>query len=154
MSVNLEQIEKLKERANISYGEAKEILERCNGDVLEALISLERESKLKPTPKEACCASGFWNSTKRLIKKGNEIKFVIKKDEHTVVDLPLNVGIIVTAIMPPLTVAGVLLALVTNHKIRFNKPDGADMGINRTFDKISTAVNSVSNQVADAINKN
>jgi len=162
MSVSLEQIEMLKERANISYGEAKEILEKSNGDILEALINLEKESKLKTPQKEKeCCPSGFWTTTKkltktgeRLIKKGNEIKFVIRKAENTVVDLPLNVVLLVTVITPPVTLVGVLAAFVTNHKIRLVKPDGEDMGINRTFDKISSAVNSVSNQVTEAINKN
>lgn len=153
MSVNLEQIETLKQRANVSYGEAKEVLEACNGDVLEAIISLEKQSKLKAAPKAACCTSGFWNTTKRLIKKGNEIKFVVKKEEHNVVDVPLNVAIIVTAVMAPLTVAGVLLAVFTNHKIRFINPNGEGMGINNTIDKFSNAVNSVSSQVAEAIKK-
>lgn len=162
MSVSLEQIEMLKERANISYGEAKEILEKSNGDVLEALIILENQSKLKTPQKEkACCESGLWTTTKkltktgeRLIKKGNEIKFVIRKAEKTVIDLPLNVVLLVTVITPPVTLVGALAAFVTNHKIRLIKPDGEDMGINKTFDKISSAVNSVSSQVTEAINKN
>ncbi len=36
--VTLEQVEKLCERANISYEEAKVALEETNGDILEAII--------------------------------------------------------------------------------------------------------------------
>lgn len=45
--VTLEQVEKLCERANVSYDEAKAALEATNGDVLEALINLERQGKAK-----------------------------------------------------------------------------------------------------------
>lgn len=45
--VTLEQVEKLRERANISYDEAKEALEKTNGDILEAIINLEKENRIK-----------------------------------------------------------------------------------------------------------
>ncbi|WP_461368815.1 DUF4342 domain-containing protein [Candidatus Darwinibacter acetoxidans] len=44
----LEKIEKLRERAQVSYDEAKEALEVANGDLLDALIYLEEQGKVKP----------------------------------------------------------------------------------------------------------
>jgi len=44
----LEQIEKLRERANVSYDEAKAAYEDANGDLLEAMIILERQGKVHP----------------------------------------------------------------------------------------------------------
>ena len=41
-----EKVEKLRERANVSYEEAKNALERSNGDMLDAMILLERESNI------------------------------------------------------------------------------------------------------------
>lgn len=55
--VTLEQVEKLCERADISYDEAKELLEAKNGDMLEAVISLEKEGRIQ-APK----SNGFFNS--------------------------------------------------------------------------------------------
>lgn len=156
MSVNLEQIEILKERAHVSYAEAKEILEKCNYDVVEALIYLEGQSKVKPPKTEHNCCSHskkFFKTTGGLIKKGNEIKFVIKKDGNSVIDLPLNIVIVATVVATPVVVVGVLIALFTHHKIGFIKPTGEDMEINKTLDKISTAVSSVSDQVVEAVNK-
>jgi len=40
-------IEKLRERADISYEEAREILEQANGDLLEAIVLLEKQGKLR-----------------------------------------------------------------------------------------------------------
>lgn len=44
----LEQIEKLRERAKVSYDEAREAYEHANGDLLDALIYLEKQGKVRP----------------------------------------------------------------------------------------------------------
>ncbi|NMB01590.1 MAG: DUF4342 domain-containing protein [Firmicutes bacterium] len=44
----LEQIEKLRERAQVSYDEAKDAYEQANGDLLDALIYLEKQGKVRP----------------------------------------------------------------------------------------------------------
>lgn len=44
----LEQIEKLRERAQVTYDEAKEAYEQANGDLLDALIYLEKQGKVRP----------------------------------------------------------------------------------------------------------
>ncbi len=54
--VSLEKVEKLREYANISYEEAKKILEETNGDVLEAIVKLEKENRIN-APK-----GGYYNS--------------------------------------------------------------------------------------------
>ena len=45
--VTMEQVEKLREYAEVSYEEAKQALEKTNGNLLEALIELERQGKTK-----------------------------------------------------------------------------------------------------------
>ena len=160
MSVNLEQIEMLRARANVSYGEAKELLEKCNYNVVDALIELEKQSKVNAPKTEAatetCCGGTvkkIFKLGEKLFHKGNETKFVISKADQKIVDLPVNVVILSTIIAAPITVFGVIGALVTNHKIRFSHPSGEDLKINQTMDKISNVVSNVSSQVTDAINK-
>ena len=48
MKVTIEKVDKLVERADVSYEVAKEALEAANGDLLDAVILLEREGKLGP----------------------------------------------------------------------------------------------------------
>ena len=43
----LEMIEKLRQHADISYEEAKQILDETNDDMLEAIVLLEKQGKLK-----------------------------------------------------------------------------------------------------------
>ncbi len=43
--ITLEQVEKLRARCDLGYEEARALLERCNGSVLDALIELERQGR-------------------------------------------------------------------------------------------------------------
>ena len=45
---HIEMVERLHEKANISYTDAKDALERSGWDMLEALVLLEREGKIAP----------------------------------------------------------------------------------------------------------
>lgn len=46
--ITLEQVEQLRQRANISYDEAKAALEETDGDLLQAVINLEKQNRIKP----------------------------------------------------------------------------------------------------------
>ena len=46
--VTLEMVEKLREKSNVSYDEAKTALEASNGDLLDAIVLLERKGKVAP----------------------------------------------------------------------------------------------------------
>ncbi|WP_369702635.1 UBA domain-containing protein [Clostridium moutaii] len=48
MTISIEQIDSLRKRANVNYKKAKEELEKCNGDLVEALLYLEEQNKIKP----------------------------------------------------------------------------------------------------------
>ena len=44
---NFEKVEKLREKAGVSYEEAKTALEQCNYDLLDAMIYLEKQGKVQ-----------------------------------------------------------------------------------------------------------
>ncbi len=48
MPVTLEQVDRLRARADVTYEEARSLLEDCGGDLLEALITLERLGRTHP----------------------------------------------------------------------------------------------------------
>jgi len=55
-----EQIEKLRSIADISYEEAKNALEAANGNLLDAVVYLEKQGKVKPPS-----GGGFYSSEKK-----------------------------------------------------------------------------------------
>ena len=44
---NMQKVEKLREKANVSYEEAKAVLEECDWDILDAIVKLEAQGKIK-----------------------------------------------------------------------------------------------------------
>ena len=53
----LEQVEKLRNMANVSYDEAKTALEEAGGDILQAVINLEKQGKVN-----APAGNGYYSS--------------------------------------------------------------------------------------------
>ncbi len=53
----LEKIEKLSERAKVSYDEAREALEACNWDILDAMVYLEKQGKTEGPAQETYSTS-------------------------------------------------------------------------------------------------
>jgi len=56
---SLEKVEKLRSLGNISYEEAKAALDAANGDLLDAIIYLEKQGKIQSPP-----GGGYYNSQK------------------------------------------------------------------------------------------
>jgi len=148
MSINLEQIDELRKRANVSYEDAKNALEQSSGNLIEALVYLEKQNKIKPeeTP---CSENKFFKKVKKLIKKGNETKLIVKKDDTVVLNICVTLAVIVTIVVPPIVITALILALVTNHKIRIQKKNSEDSEVNKIFDKLSVAVNKVTTKISE-----
>ena len=58
---HLEMVEKLRAKANVSYEEARDALEACDWDLLDALLMLESEGRLN----FACSRLSFGRSSFR-----------------------------------------------------------------------------------------
>lgn len=88
----LEKIDLIRERMHVSYAEAKEALEKANGDVLEALVMLENEQH---RPQEELWEKGksLIKQLKEVLQKGNVTKIYIKKDGQRIFEFPANIGV-------------------------------------------------------------
>ncbi|HHU32080.1 MAG: DUF4342 domain-containing protein [Zhaonellaceae bacterium] len=125
----LEKIDVLRERLGLSYQESKEALDAAQGDLIEALISMEKKSKAwedKLTNQgEALIAK-----IKSIIQKGNVTKIRIKKEDETVLEIPATVGALglvgILASTPLTFVAGIgtVAAAMNQYKLEIIKDDG------------------------------
>ena len=148
MTINLEQIDELRKRANVSYEDAKNALEQCEGNLIEALVYLEKQNKIKPE-ENLCSENKFFKKVKKLIKKGNETKLIVKKEDTVVLNICVTLGVILTIVATPFVVTALILALVTNHKIRIQKKNDEGSEVNKIFDKMSVAVNKVTTKITE-----
>ncbi|HBG01830.1 MAG TPA: ubiquitin [Firmicutes bacterium] len=68
----LEKIERLRERAQVSYDEAREAFDQANGDLLDALILLEKQGKVRPPKGDGYYRSEQQTVTEQVIGKEEE----------------------------------------------------------------------------------
>jgi hypothetical protein len=113
MDITLEKIELVIDRTGVSYKEAKEALEAANGNVVDAIISIEETMNMGAKGKMGAQSSQIIDKLKELVRKGNVSKIVIKKDGEQILNLPVNVGIVGTVIAPWAAVLGVIAAFGT-----------------------------------------
>ncbi len=62
---NMEKVEKLRERANVTYEEAKQALEESSWDLLDAMVSLEKQGKTKE-PEQTSYSTSYEEQTNYL----------------------------------------------------------------------------------------
>lgn len=149
MDISLEKIEMVKDRTGVSYKEAKEALEHAKGNVVDAIIYIEEniDSKNKFNFEE----NEIVEKLKQFVKKGNVSKIVFKKNDETILNIPVNAGIIGVALSPLLTIGGTLAALISKCKIEIVKDDGEIVDFseiaNDRFDNLKTKADDVFDEV-------
>ena len=129
MEITLEKVDQVRERTGVTYKEAKEALEACNGDVLEAIIFIEEQGNVakdaqKCENKKAETMEEFKIWLKDLINKGNVSRIKVSKDDKVLVDVPVNAGIaagVIAVIIPPILAFVVVAAVVTQVTIEITK---------------------------------
>lgn len=139
MDISLEKIDTIRERTGVSYKEAKEILERNNGDIVEALIDIENNKKesnfnINQTSEEVI------SKLKDIVKKGNITKIMLKKDGETIMNIPVTAGAIGAVLAPQLSAIGIAAAMISRTTIEIVKENGEVVSLNemagKTVDKI------------------
>lgn len=139
MDITLEKIDKIRERTGVSYKEAKEVLEKHNGDVLEALIALE-ENKSSWSDNLSSKGDAIIENLKEILRRGNVTKIVVKRDGDTIVNLPVTAGAIGAILALPATAIGLTAAVLAKCSIEITKEDGEVIDINemaeKTVDKV------------------
>lgn len=121
----LEKIDMLRERLGVSYERAHQALQNSNGDVLTALIELEKENKenVKGLKTEFMHVKGqeLVNKIKEIIKEGNANKIVVKNNEKTLVEIPVTAGVVSLAIFPYLTLLAGAAAMYKDYTLEIDR---------------------------------
>ncbi|CAK7078695.1 ubiquitin [Tissierella sp. P1] len=147
MEITLEQIDLIRKRANVSYKEAKEALEKFNGSIVETLSFLEEQNKIKSEGgiKDSSFMKNIQDSASRL----NKINFIIYKNEKTVLNISSLIALTIGVFTLPFSIAVILLLVLTHHKIRLEKDNGEECSINDKIDKISNDLTSATDKIVN-----
>lgn len=128
--ITLEKIDIIRDRTGISYREAKEALERNQGNIISTLIDLENTKETSWTEEFTVRSGEVIDKVKELIHEGNVTKVRVKHDGRTLVDIPVTLGTIGAVVLPQLAALGVLVAVFkrcTIEVVRSEEPAETDV---------------------------
>ena len=169
-----EKVDKLRERANVSYEEAKDALERSNGDILDAMILLEREGKTrkegngffstdgstesayteKQARKERIKESGrtFGQKVKELFRKSTVNYLMVEHKGEILFKIPVLAFVLILLFAWHVTIIALVVSLFFGYKYSF-AGEGDLSAVNNVCDKAGELAVQVKDKVVDEYNK-
>ena len=158
-----EMVELLREKANVSYEEAKNALEASDWDLLDAIVLLEREGKTgkassaystqtppEPEAEERPKRSEFKDNMRRLggwiahlIEIGNRNSFIVAKEKKEILQLPVTAAVALLCVSWPITVILLVVGLFTGCRYSFRGPHLGTETVNNVMNKVNDAAESV-----------
>lgn len=131
--ITLEQIDLLMERAKVSYTDAKEALEATNGDLLEALLWLEKNNRMHTSSNGT---ADFSSKVTGIIDKLNHTRFKMFKKNVTYVNVPLSLALLLTVCTLHVSIILFLICLVIGVKIELEGDCEMVAKVNETINKV------------------
>ena len=125
MEITLEKIELVKDRTGVTYKEAKEALEAADGNVVDAIVAIEQSIDQGADGNFRSQKAALIDKMKEIFKKGNVAKILVTRDGETLLNIPLNIGVIGTVVAPWGVIAATVAAFGFKCKIEFVKDDGS-----------------------------
>jgi len=178
----LEKVEKLREKANVSYAEAKEALEIVGGDILDALIYLEKQGKStvpagggffsgagdysegqQPADEPGTRAGSgetfgdmmrrFGRFCMKVLDRGNNNFLDAIKGDNTMFSCPITALVVLLIFFFWIVVPLFILSLFLGFRYRFRGADLDRESFNRVMDGASNVVDDVKKSFADNAHK-
>lgn len=123
---NIEKIDLVRERMNVTYEEAKQALVATNWDVIEAIIKLERE-ELSRKEEIFVRGSELVEKIKEIVRKGNINRLKVKQDDKILVEIPVTAGVVGALLAPQLAIIGAVAALVSKCTVEIEKKEDTEV---------------------------
>lgn len=136
---HMENIDFLRERAEISYEEAVTLLDRFDGDVTRCMIELERQGKLKQAPRtaqqeeagadhEKADRQRTYEARRARAARASNILFShvrIMRGESMLINLPFFILLIGALFSLRLTFCAIILMFLTGCRVHWKKGEAA-----------------------------
>lgn len=130
MQDELRKIDLIRERMDISYREAKELLDEAQGDLVEALVKAEGRKGRSWADKLGEKGQELVGQVQTYIDKGNQTRIKFKQGDRTLFELPATLGVLgVAAALASTELAvaagiGAVAAITNKVSLEIEKPDG------------------------------
>ncbi|MEG2119136.1 MAG: ubiquitin [Pseudoflavonifractor sp.] len=183
MAISLEEVERLREKSGAGYEACRDALERTDGDLLDALIFLERTGcsrtgggTFTTNPKETVGdmaaappkAGGkrrgkqekrrdwlreLWEMALNLLRHATANQFEIWRKGQMTTSIPVLILVLLFVMTFPFSLFLLLLGLFIGCRYCFTGPDLGKDSINRTMENVSDTVGGMVDQMRDEYKK-
>ncbi|HHV45664.1 MAG TPA: DUF4342 domain-containing protein [Tissierellia bacterium] len=130
MEITLEMIDSVVARTNATFQQAKEALEKTNGNVVDAIIYIESAQKSSWQEELTDKGNEIIKKVKEILKKGNVTRITVKKDDEVILNLPITAAAVGAIISAPLALIGLGGALLSKCTVEIQKEDGEVIKVN------------------------
>lgn len=124
MDITLEMIDSVVARTNATFEQAKEALEKTDGDVVDAIIYIESSHKGNWSDDLTDIGNEIIKKVKEILQKGNVTKITVKKDGEVILNLPVTAAAVGAIISVPLALVGLGGALLSKCTVEIQKRMG------------------------------
>ncbi len=156
---HMEMVEKLRKSANVTFEEARDALERANWDLLDAMIELERQGKIKPgarydtgsDEKETRTVyvnresdwDKFRKSFKDVCRKLCKNDLQATRDGQQLLRLPILIALLLLCVAFWVLLPLMLVSLFFGWRYSFCGPDFQNSKINEAMGKATDAAEDI-----------
>ena len=172
---NFEMVEMLRQKANVSYEEAKAALEQANWDLLDAMVLLEKDGKVienggsystrpeeEPVEEETNPKhrgeAGARNALKwlgetflKLLRMGNANFFVVSRAGNELISLPVTVFVVLLIFCNWFALAALVIGLFCDLRYSFRGPNLGKDAINAAMDRASDVAENVKEEFRSSV---
>ncbi len=116
----LYKIDEIRKRSNVTYETAKLALERASGDVVEALVELERASANREIIKVK--GPDLVRAVSSIIRRGNASRIIVRSGDYVVADIPVTIGVAAAVLAPWLALLSSVALLMSTWTVEIERP--------------------------------
>ena len=171
MEIHVEQVERLKEKANVSYAQAKAALMFSNGNLLDALIYLEEQGNI---PREEATSYSTRAEVPTVVAQSEEqhhqeqttkpsawdnfVRWFIDNElelwhrDHMKFSVPVLIPVVLFLCAFWIVIPALIIGLFCGFRYRFSGPDLEQEPLNRMMDSVADTASNIGQQVVDELN--
>jgi len=170
----IEKVEKLREKASVSYADAKRALVACDWDILDAMILLEEEGRTSSSQRISAPAystwdgqgnapprgeresagnsfldlmASFFNWLGKILGLGNSNEFVASKNGEQALAIPVTIFVIFLVFCFWIVIPLLIIGLFFGFKYSFRGPELGRDSINNAMHKASDIVSEIKKEI-------
>ncbi|GAA0764733.1 DUF4342 domain-containing protein [Clostridium subterminale] len=174
-----EMIEILVEKTNVSCEEAQEVLEKCNWDLLDSIIYLERRGKVENNESVTIIEAKEEEQEKKednkkhyekfggigevigrmfkfvgkFIKKGNNNFFEVRKENEKPIRISLTISILLLIFLSVPSIVLLIVGLFCGYKYSISGSNINYDGVNNIFEEVSKSADTIKKDFKEGYEK-